>query len=90
VVYDQLPNKSGHTWRFIAFGPDGLLYVGVGAPCNVCESLDDPRLSSIVRMKPDGTSVEVFAHGVRNTVGFDWHPTTTRCGLPTTARRVGR
>ena len=44
VVYDQLPNKGGHTWRFIAFGPDGLLYVGVGAPCNVCESLDDPRL----------------------------------------------
>ena len=76
VVYDQLPNKGGHTWRFIAFGPDGLLYVGVGAPCNVCESLDDPRLSSIVRMKPDGTNVEVFAHGVRNTVGFDWHPTT--------------
>jgi glucose/arabinose dehydrogenase len=76
VVYDQLPNAGGHTWRFIAFGPDDLLYVGVGAPCNVCERLDDERFSSIVRMKPDGTNVEVFAHGVRNTVGFDWHPQT--------------
>lgn len=76
IVYDKLPTKGGHTWRFIAFGPDGLLYVGVGSPCNVCETLDEPMLSSIVRMKPDGTNAEVFAEGVRNTVGFDWHPTT--------------
>jgi len=76
VVYDKLPSAGGHTWRFIAFGPDGLLYVGVGAPCNVCEHLEEPRFSSIVRMKPDGTNVEVFAHGVRNTVGFDWNPET--------------
>jgi glucose/arabinose dehydrogenase len=75
IVSDRLPSQGGHTWRFTAFGPDGLLYIGMGAPCNVCES-DDERLASIVRMKSDGTSLEVFAHGVRDTVGFDWHPTT--------------
>jgi glucose/arabinose dehydrogenase len=76
VVYEGLPNKGGHTWRFIAFGPDGLLYAGIGSPCNVCENPDEPRLASIVRMKADGTGLEVFATGVRNTVGFDWHPQT--------------
>ncbi len=77
AVGDKLPNAGGHTWRFIAFGPDDLLYVGVGSPCNVCENPPgEPRLASIVRMKPDGSGMEVFASGVRNTVGFDWHPQT--------------
>jgi glucose/arabinose dehydrogenase len=73
VVRDSLPNpNAGHTWKFIAFGPDDRLYMSVGAPCNVCTS---PRLvSAIVRMKPDGTDLESFAEGVRNSVGFDWHP----------------
>jgi glucose/arabinose dehydrogenase len=75
VVIDTLPADAHHGWKFIAFGPDGLLYVPVGAPCNVCER-DDPRYASILRMKPDGTGVEVFASGVRNSVGFDWHPST--------------
>ena len=75
VVRDSLPNPSaGHTWKFIAFGPDDLLYMSVGAPCNVC--LSPPMVSTIVRMKPDGSNLEVFAEGVRNTVGFDWHPTS--------------
>jgi glucose/arabinose dehydrogenase len=75
TVRDDLPNpKAGHTWKFIAFGPDDLLYMSVGAPCNVC--LSPPMVSSIVRMKPDGSGMEVFADGVRNSVGFDWHPTT--------------
>lgn len=75
VVRDSLPNpRAGHTWKFIAFGPDNLLYMSVGAPCNVCAS---PALvSAIVRMKPDGSSMESFAEGVRNSVGFDWHPTS--------------
>ncbi len=75
VVRDSLPNPDrAHTWKVIAFGPDGLLYMSVGAPCNVCVS---PRLvSAIVRMKPDGSNLEPFAVGVRNSVGFDWHPTT--------------
>lgn len=75
VVRDSLPNpNAGHTWKFIAFGPDDMLYMTVGAPCNVC--LSPPLVSTIVRMKPDGSNLEVFAEGVRNTVGFDWHPTS--------------
>jgi glucose/arabinose dehydrogenase len=75
VVRDSLPNpNAGHTWKFIAFGPDSLLYMSVGAPCNVC--LTPPMVSTIVRMKPDGSGLEVFAAGVRNSVGFDWHPKT--------------
>ena len=69
------PDIEHHGWKFIAFGPDGLLYVPVGAPCNICLS-EDKTFASITRMKPDGTGWEVFAHGVRNTVGFAWHPAT--------------
>jgi glucose/arabinose dehydrogenase len=77
VVNAALPKDEHHGQKFIAFGPDGLLYVPVGAPCNICDKeKDDPRYASILRMKPDGSGVEVFAHGVRNTVGFDWHPAT--------------
>ena len=71
----DLPNPNrGHTWKYIAFGPDDLLYMSVGAPCNVCDSA--AMESAILRMKPDGSDLEVFAQGVRNSVGFDWHPVT--------------
>ena len=76
VVNDKFPKETHHGWKYLAFGPDGWLYVPVGAPCNVCERPDDPRFASITRMKPDGSSSEVFASGIRNTVGFDWHPQT--------------
>lgn len=73
TVRENLPTpRAGHSWKFIAFGPDDMLYMSVGAPCNVCVS--PPMASSIVRMKPDGSDMEVFAEGVRNSVGFDWHP----------------
>jgi glucose/arabinose dehydrogenase len=75
VVNDKLPADRHHGQKFIGFGPDGLLYVPVGAPCNVCER-DNPQYATILRMKPDGSGLEAFAHGVRNTVGFDWHPRT--------------
>jgi glucose/arabinose dehydrogenase len=75
VVRDDFPRDRAHGWKFIAFGPDGMLYVPVGAPCNVCEP-DDPRYCSILRMAPDGTGLELYATGIRNTVGFDWHPET--------------
>jgi glucose/arabinose dehydrogenase len=74
VVNDKFPTERHHGWKFIAFGPDGMLYVPVGAPCNVCDRSDDPRFGSIMRMKPDGAGLEVYASGIRNTVGFDWHP----------------
>jgi glucose/arabinose dehydrogenase len=74
VVYDKFPAERHHGWKFIRFGPDGWLYVPVGAPCNVC---DRPLpYSSIMRMKPDGSAVEPYAMGVRNSVGFDWDPAT--------------
>ena len=75
VVTDRFPTESHHGWKFIAFGPDGKLYVPVGAPCNVCEP-DLDRYALISRINPDGTGYEVFARGVRNSVGFDWDPRT--------------
>ena len=75
VINDTLPTDRHHGWKFIRFGPDGLLYIPVGAPCNVCLR-EDKRYSSILCMKPDGTDLTIFARGVRNTVGFDWHPIT--------------
>lgn len=75
VVNDSFPTDQHHGWKFIRFGPDGKLYVPVGAPCNNCESSDE-RYASIMRMNPDGSDLEVFASGIRNTVGFDWSPTT--------------
>jgi glucose/arabinose dehydrogenase/protein-S-isoprenylcysteine O-methyltransferase Ste14 len=75
IVSKAFPSDRHHGWKYIAFGPDGLLYVPVGAPCNVCEKKDG-RYASIMRMKQDGKHLEIFASGVRNTVGFDWHQET--------------
>ena len=73
VVNDSFPSETHHGWKFIAFGPDGKLYVPVGAPCNNCLS-KDKIFASIMRMNADGSDLEIYSHGVRNTVGFDWHP----------------
>ena len=75
VVTDSLPTEAHHGWKFIAFGPDGKLYVPQGAPCNVCLKGRD-RFGMIGRMDPDGSHYEVVARGIRNTVGFAWHPVT--------------
>jgi glucose/arabinose dehydrogenase len=75
LVTDQLPKETWHGWRYIRFGPDGWLYMPIGAPCNLCER-DDPRFASIARMQADGTRLEVFASGVRNSLGYDWNPKT--------------
>lgn len=74
VVYDQYPTEKHHGWKYIAFGPDGRLYVPVGAPCNICKS--DEIYASITSINPDGTDLRIEQHGVRNTVGFTWHPET--------------
>lgn len=71
VVADDFPSDRHHGWKYIAFGPDGKLYVPIGGPCNVC---DEPGYGVITRMNADGSGREVFARGVRNTVGFTWHP----------------
>ena len=75
VVYDKFPTDEHHGWKFISFGPDGKLYVPVGAPCNICKS-ENPVYASITRMNDDGTGFEIFANGIRNSVGFAWHPVT--------------
>ncbi len=75
IIYDKFPTEKHHGWKYIAFGPDGKLYVPIGAPCNICESKDQ-IFASIHRMNADGTGLELFASGVRNTVGFTWHPQT--------------
>jgi glucose/arabinose dehydrogenase len=73
VLDIELPSESHHGWRYIGFGPDGLLYISIGAPCNICER---EGYASIVRMNPDGSGREVFATGVRNSVGFTWQEET--------------
>ena len=72
VVGSAFPSETHHGWKFIAFGPDGKLYVPVGAPCNAC--LPDDRHGIIQRMNADGSELETVARGVRNSVGFDWSP----------------
>ncbi|MBS3965222.1 MAG: PQQ-dependent sugar dehydrogenase [Methylomonas sp.] len=75
VIYDKLPSERHHGWKYLRFGPDGKLYSGVGAPCNVCK-VDDERYANLFRLNPDGSEFEIIARGVRNTVGFDWQPGT--------------
>ena len=75
IVNNNFPSDASHGWKYIAFGPDDKLYVPVGAPCNVCLR-ENEIYASITRMNPDGSGFEVFAEGIRNTVGFDWHPET--------------
>ncbi len=71
VLRDDLPKDAHHGWRYIGFGPDGKLYLPVGAPCNIC---DREGYAQLRRMDPDGRNEEVYAQGLRNTVGFTWNP----------------
>jgi glucose/arabinose dehydrogenase len=75
VLDIRLPAEQHHGWRYIGFGPDNKLYIAVGAPCNICDR-DDEGFGQIWRMNPDGSGKEVFARGIRNSVGFTWHPQT--------------
>jgi glucose/arabinose dehydrogenase len=73
VLNIELPSEKHHGWRYIGFGPDGKLYISIGAPCNICEK---EGYGQIIRMNSDGSEREVFAEGVRNSVGLTWHPNT--------------
>jgi glucose/arabinose dehydrogenase len=75
TVYDGYPKDRHHGWKYLRFGPDGKLYAPVGAPCNICLQ-DDPIYASLTRLDADGKNLEIYAKGIRNTVGFDWHPQT--------------
>ncbi|MCW5891442.1 MAG: sorbosone dehydrogenase family protein [bacterium] len=74
-VVTGLPAGGNHWTRTIGVGPDGWLYVSIGSSCNVCVE-QDPRRAAIVRYRLDGSGEEIFASGLRNAVGFDWHPQT--------------
>lgn len=87
VVSDALPGAGHHGWRYLKFSPDGVLHVSVGAPCNVCDGVPlksrggwggaDPELfASIARVNLETGEIEPYAFGIRNSVGFDWHPGT--------------
>ena len=73
VLNIELPSDRHHGWRYIGFGPDGKLYISIGAPCNIC---DEFGYAQIIRVNTDGTGRETYASGVRNSVGFTWHPET--------------
>lgn len=75
LLTDALPTKTHHGWKYLSMGPDGFLYVPVGAPCNICES-KDPRFASVLRMDPNTGATSIYAAGVRNSVGLAWHPQT--------------
>jgi glucose/arabinose dehydrogenase len=74
-LINDLPTGGQHPNRTLAFGPDGLLYITVGSTCNACDE-PDPENATILRARPSGASREIFAEGLRNTIGFGWHPVT--------------
>lgn len=75
ALVNDLPAGGQHPNRTMAFGPDGLLYVSVGSPCNAC-GIDDQEYATILQLQPDGSSRTIFAEGLRNTIGWGWHPET--------------
>lgn len=75
VVFDGFPGDLWHGWKYLRFGPDGKLYTAVGAPCNICKPAGE-IFATLLRLNPDGSGFEIVAQGVRNSVGFDWHPKT--------------
>jgi glucose/arabinose dehydrogenase len=74
VVIDGLPKQVGHFWKFLSMGPDGKLYFNIGAPCNIC--IPSYIQGTISRVDVKTGKLEEYARGVRNSVGFDWHPKT--------------
>ena len=72
LVAQGFPPETGHGMRVLRFGPDNWLYMGIGVPCNVCVKPDP--YGTILRLRPDGSAREIYARGIRNSVGFDWNP----------------
>ena len=75
MIARDLPDGGQHPNRTIEFGPDGMLYVSVGSTCNACGETREEN-ATMLQMRPDGSSRRIFAKGLRNTIGFDWHPQT--------------
>jgi Raf kinase inhibitor-like YbhB/YbcL family protein len=75
MIIGDLPDSGQHPNRVMAFGPDGMLYISVGSTCNACNE-SNAENATVLRATPDGKSRTIFASGLRNTIGFDWHPET--------------
>lgn len=74
VIVADMPAERHHGWRYLAAGPDGWLYLSIGAPCNICD--EGLPYAAIHRFRPDGGSMQVYTEGVRNSIGITWHPET--------------
>jgi glucose/arabinose dehydrogenase len=77
TLYSDLPDAGQHPNRTLAFGPSGALYLSVGSTCNAAPE-PNKESASLLEVKPDGSGRKVFASGLRNTIGFDWHPGTLK------------
>ena len=75
IVIENLPDDQWHGWKWLRHDQDGNLYFNIGAPCNICLS-KNPQYASILKLK--GTQLFNVAKGVRNSVGFDFHPVTKK------------
>ncbi|WP_224997809.1 sorbosone dehydrogenase family protein [Cesiribacter sp. SM1] len=75
LLSDELPDGGQHPNRTIAFGPDGMMYVTVGSTCNTCHEPNEKH-ATVLRANPDGSDLHIYAEGLRNTIGFGWHPET--------------
>lgn len=86
VVIDDLDpsQQPGHFWKYLAMGPDGKLYFNVGAPGNIV--LPNYNQATMQRVDPNTGILETVAHGVRNSVGMDWHPRTKELWFTNHAR----
>jgi glucose/arabinose dehydrogenase len=78
LIFDSFPPGGEHSWKHLSIGPDSMLYVSVGSPFNVGIP-DDERYATIMRLNRDGAGPEIFAQGIRNSMGFDWQPGTGDC-----------
>ncbi len=72
VILEGIPGGDGHSSRTLKRGPDGFLFLSIGSSCNACIE-EHPWRAAILRFK-EGAAPEIFASGLRNTVGFDWQP----------------